>query len=309
MLILDAILAMMNPVAAKQLFLNFMGERRNDMSTFKLAMEYPLEPLAEPIKEKIIETVAYIRGIDRDKLEARLIKEDKTVTPYKVFACKKQPKKEAKTAEPSSKIDYRYNGCSNTTYYPSHHCCYPITSYSNDSFPMEDQSGNTPEEAIEKFFTEAVKSIGKQQKIKEKEFGKLEKELASMNYIIKRISSYANKEEIAKELVDKKEESIPPIQTQEEKSENKPTDKKEEITQDLTKEIAEIRKTLPQSSSLQDIEDNKKRKEEENKHTFLRQKYGLKAPHVTLSADTILRHKTDLDLPCPTNNNGKIVAV
>lgn len=201
-----------------------MNERQRDMSKFKTAMEYDPEPLDDAVKQRIIETVAYIRGIDADKLEARLIKEDKIIAPYKVFACRKklQPKKtqeENKTITPTTAgpsysvphMDRRgdviaYYGGANCGEFNNYYHSRNFETYYNSptDFPMEDQSGDTKEAALEKFFTEAAKNIVKQQKIKEKEFAKLEKELASMKYIIGRISTYAKMSDVEKEAEEKK---------------------------------------------------------------------------------------------------------
>ncbi len=163
---------------------------RNYTNTWKSVMELPEEPLDDAIKEKIVEVVAYIKSYEKDKLEARLVKEDKVLDPYKVFACKKKdpPKEETKFSNFDDDVPFH---CRQNNY--SH-----IGSYIGD-YPLEDQSGPSPAAAIEKFFTEAVKSLARQKKTKEKEFAKLEKDIASMDYLIIRIEKYAS-EDTKKEL-------------------------------------------------------------------------------------------------------------
>ena len=162
-------------------------------TTWKSAMELPQEPLDDDVKEKIIAVVSYVRDIDKDKLEARLVKEDKVYDPYKIFGCKKKdpPVEEKK----ENNFYYNQQGQCVEPYRPPPVYCY--------EFPMEEQSGPTPEAAIKKFFTEAVKALARKKKTEEKKFAKLEKDIASMDYLVTQIEKYA--EENAKLVEDKLE--------------------------------------------------------------------------------------------------------
>lgn len=171
------------------------GQQSNCNSNFQTSwrgiMDLPQEYLEDTIKNKIVEVVAYIRNIEKDKIEARLVKEDKTFYPYKVFACKKQdpPEKKEAPREIPDCVDRYLRHKEVYNYPPTNN--YPSYLY---DYPMEEQSGDTPALAVEKFFTEAVKTISRQRKNKEKEFAKLEKDLASMDYLIGRIEKYAKED-------------------------------------------------------------------------------------------------------------------
>ena len=165
-------------------------------SSWKTAMDLPEEPLIDAVKEKIIEVVSYIRSYNKNELEARLVKEEKVLDPYKVFACKK--KQAPKPLDKDKSKPSNFDNDINVPYHMRH--SYNQSSFIPD-FTLEEQSGSTPEAAIEKFFNEAVKSLGRQKKIKEKEFAKLEKDIASMDYLISRIAVYAS-DDAKKEVKD-----------------------------------------------------------------------------------------------------------
>ena len=87
------------------------------------------------------------------------------------------------------------------------------TSYYDNPYPLEDQCGDSLELAVEKFFTEAAKQILRQSRTKEKEFARVEKEYASLRFMLKRIEGFAKSnfvEEVDKEGVKELPKTVAP---------------------------------------------------------------------------------------------------
>lgn len=185
---------------------------------------YPQLPLDNSVIDSVLDYMIYSRSIERDKMEVRLVKVDDqkvSKTNYKLFVFRKSEfnnygRPTTTIEQPQSKFDQTHKADYNSgkinadeywarEYYSRHSSSYASSYSDNYIFSLEEASGETPEEAICKFFTEAVKTIMRQKKFKEKEFARIEKELAAMDYTIAKLHSLANPDEI------KEPESTPEV--------------------------------------------------------------------------------------------------
>jgi len=159
---------------------------------YKALMDYDPLPISEDIITKVTEVMAMLKGMERDKVGVRLIKDElKPKEPYKIFVYKKPEvyvppinTNALNSVGASADALCRHNPNAAYNNYNGH---YP---YNDFVFSMEDATGETAEKAISKFFDDMQKSAEKTKKMKERDFAKSEKDLAAINYILNKIDNF-----------------------------------------------------------------------------------------------------------------------
>lgn len=195
-----------------------------DTQAAKSFMEYPEIEIEEGVFQKISEAIALIKKISKENIGIRLIKDSNEKEPFRLCVYRKNDYKPATTyntslvkeaakptVAPASAINPVTIQTKSTVASPANQqslnrswaddedgywksagygyqgSYYGSSSYVNYINILEEARAASAEKAIESFFCKVVKDLAKDKKFKEKEFSKIERELAILTYLHNKI--------------------------------------------------------------------------------------------------------------------------